>query len=56
MQVEGRGVMCDLKAARALVHTVPRWRTLSAREVVGRDLMQKHDATLWIFAYLVNLI
>lgn len=21
MQVEGRGVMCDLKAARALVHT-----------------------------------
>ena len=56
MQVEGRGVMCDLTAARALVHSVPRWRTLSAREVVGRDLLQKHDATLWIFAYLVNLI
>ena len=54
MQVEGRGVMCDLKAARALVHTVPRWRTLA--KLSAGDLMQKHDATLWIFAYLVNLI
>jgi hypothetical protein len=46
MQVEGRGVMCDLKAARALVH----WFRDGGRSALGKlsagDLMQKHEATL----------
>ena len=46
MQVEGRGVMCDLKAARALVHKVPRWGRSALEKLSAGDLMQKHEAIL----------